>query len=256
MNRDRAARYRAQGFTLVELMIALAVGLVLVIVVAQLFLGSRRTFTTTDEVSRMQENIRFTYQLLSRTIHLGGYKSSPNTRVEDVFNAATPVLVGTEGATASDSDGFSIRFQGNSNGTGPADNSTFDCLGLPVAAGVMAVNTFTIALGRNGSNALFCNNGTTNAEIIPDVENMQVLYGVDNDSNLVVDTYAPAASVPNMNLVRSVRVALLFRSTNTAGLPAPSIRTFDLNGVTFGPFNDNLLRRSVTMTVNMRNRTP
>ncbi|MGZ5145108.1 MAG: PilW family protein, partial [Burkholderiales bacterium] len=57
-----------RGFTLIELMVAMTIGLMLTLVVANLFLGSRATFQTTDETSRMQENIRYAYQLLTRSI--------------------------------------------------------------------------------------------------------------------------------------------------------------------------------------------
>ena len=60
-----------------------------------------------------------------------------------------------------------------------------------------------------------------------------------------------------MNNVRSVRFALLFRTPNVGAAPAPdTTTTYVLNDLTVGPFNDTRLRRAVTMTVNMRNRTP
>lgn len=255
-------RRAARGFTIVELMVALAIGLALTVVIAQLFLGSRQTFRTTDDVSRMQENIRFTYQLLTRTIHLAGYKTSPNTRVEDIFNAATPVLAGAEGATAAAPDTFTVRFQGSSNGPGAADGTVVDCLGRPVGAGVMSTNIFTLQVGANGANALFCQSLLDGAaaqgpsELVSDIETMQVAYGVDTDNNLVVDSYVPANLVADMNQVRSVRVALLFRTANVGASPAPSTLVHDVNGVNFGPYADTRVRRPVTMTVNMRNRTP
>ena len=251
----------ARGFTLVEILVALTIGMVLTLVVAQLFLGSRRTYATTDEVSRMQENIRFSYQLLTRTIHMAGFKSSPNTKVDVVFNAATPVLVGVENAAPA-SDSFTVNYQGNSNGTAAAaDGSVVDCQGIPVAAGVMSTNVFTIAPGANGANALWCSTAAGNLEVVPDVENMQVLYGIDNNTDLVVDTYLRADQIADMNNVRSVRVALLFR-TPVEVLPAPQVSgaaagsPLSLNGVEFGPYTDRRVRRAVTMTVNMRNRTP
>ena len=57
----------------------------------------------------------------------------------------------------------------------------------------MSVNTFSIQAGKNGANALFCSaDGGPAAEIVPDVDNMQVLYGVDTDANLVIDTLPEA----------------------------------------------------------------
>lgn len=243
----------ARGFTLVELMVALAIGLVLTVVVAQLFIGSRETFRTTDAVSRLQENMRYSYQLMTRIVHLGGYKAAPNTLVDSVFGPGTPAIGGVDGATAADSDSFSVSYQGGSNGSDPAANGSItDCLGTPVAATATAVNTFTIGLGSNGANALLCN-GT---EIVADVENMQVDYGVDVNSDAVVDTYGPAGIVANMDQVRSVRVALLFSSEDATATPTASTLTYNLNGVVLGPYNDRRVRRAVTMTFNMRNRTP
>jgi len=174
--------------------------------------------------------------------------------------------VGVEGASPV-SDSFAVNFQGNSNGTsGVADGTVVDCQGIAINAGVMSTNTFTVALGRNGNNALWCNNGTLNLEIVPDVENMQVLYGIDNNTDFIVDTYLRADQIANMNNVRSVRVALLF-TTPAEVLPAPQVSgapvapatgegPLNLNGVEFGPYTDRKVRRAVTFTVNMRNRTP
>ena len=146
----------ACGFTLVELLVAMTLGLFLTVVVAQLFLGSRATYTTTDELSRMQENIRFTQQLLGRVLYLTSYMSSPNSyrERERTPNASTPVLFegGTTALTANEgagtaSDAFTVRFEG-SGPAGAADGTITDCLGRPIDSTTMAVNIFSI--GANG----------------------------------------------------------------------------------------------------------
>ena len=73
---------RERGFTLVEIMVSLTIGLLLTVAIASLFVNSRRTYATTEDLSRMQENIRYTYQELTRAMHLAGYKSSPNVSSE------------------------------------------------------------------------------------------------------------------------------------------------------------------------------
>jgi prepilin-type N-terminal cleavage/methylation domain-containing protein len=50
---------RHQGFTLVELMVALVLGLLVVIGATQLFLTTRQTFVTVEEVNRRQEVVSF-----------------------------------------------------------------------------------------------------------------------------------------------------------------------------------------------------
>lgn len=269
MNLYASTRYPYhRGFTLLELLIAMTIGMILTLVVSLLFVGSRRTYATTDDASRVQENMRYTYQLLNRMVHLAGYKSSPNSKTEEIFNAANPVLRATEGGGTAP-DAITVSFQGNSNGTTiAADGSIIDCLGASVPAGVTAVNTFTIASGANGAPALFCAVGSppgTAVEIVPNVANMQILYGVDDNADLVADRYVPATGV-TLDNVRSIRFAFLFVSPTASALltdsqkldksGTASARTYDLNGVSVGPFNDRFTRRAFTMTVSMRNRTP
>src|SRR4029077_6333003 len=92
-------RAGSRGVTLIELMIAVTIGLLIVVVLAQLFLGSRQTFATSDDESRMQDNIRFSQILLTRTVHLAGYKSQANSITTTVFKA-TPALAAVDRTAA------------------------------------------------------------------------------------------------------------------------------------------------------------
>src|SRR4051812_17045888 len=68
-----------RGFTLIEILIAVALGLLITAGLARLFVGSRQTFATTDDISRMQENVRLAMDVLGRTVRAAGYMSAPNT---------------------------------------------------------------------------------------------------------------------------------------------------------------------------------
>lgn len=268
-----------RGVTLVELLVAITIGLLLTIVIAQLFLGSRQTFATTDDVSRMHDNIRYTQQLLTRTIHLTSYKSQANSVTANVFSLAA-ALGGTNasgpisnGQAGTESDSVTVRYQGSGDKSSPAscksatppvcpgaDGLAVDCLGVAIDAGMMAENTFSIAPGANGRNALYCNNGVNNVEIVSDVENMQIRFGEDLDGDLVADRFlAPGASGMNLDKVVSVQIALLFQTPSVTAKVAPDAQTYDMFddlSVVLGPFNDRRIRRLVTTTVNLRNRTP
>lgn len=61
------------GLSLVELMIAMVIGLVLMTGVLQIFLGSKRVYTTQDALSRIQENGRLAVDFLSRDTRMAGY---------------------------------------------------------------------------------------------------------------------------------------------------------------------------------------
>ena len=261
----RSRRGRSRGVTLVELMIAVTLGLLLVVVLAQLFLGSRQTFATTDDVSRMQDNIRYTQILLTRTIHLAGYKSQANSVTATVFQAPNAALEAVDNAVPA-SDVLTIRYQGSgTGGGGAADGTIVDCLGQRVDAGVMVVNTFSVVTKPDGRNALFCFNGVgmmPGVEIVSDVLNMQILFGEDTDNDLVANRYITPSTVTlagNVNNVVSVRVALLFETPTQTSKAAPDDQVYYMlgdNAGKMGPYNDRRIRRLVVTTINLRNRTP
>jgi type IV pilus assembly protein PilW len=67
-------KHRQQsGFSLVELMLALALGLVVVTGIVQLFVGNSRTYETLTAQARLQENGRFALEFLSQAARSAGY---------------------------------------------------------------------------------------------------------------------------------------------------------------------------------------
>jgi len=78
------------GFSLVELMVALAIGLALVIVVSYAYLGSKQTFRVQDALSRMQENARFVFETMTFDIRMAGFTGCPTTTTPiNVLNNST-----------------------------------------------------------------------------------------------------------------------------------------------------------------------
>lgn len=66
---------RQKGFSLVELMIALVLGLFLVGGILYVFISNSQTFRTNEALSRMQENGRFAIDFISRDIREAGYNA-------------------------------------------------------------------------------------------------------------------------------------------------------------------------------------
>ncbi|MBE2211266.1 MAG: prepilin-type N-terminal cleavage/methylation domain-containing protein [Xanthomonadaceae bacterium] len=58
----------SRGFSLVELMVAMVIGLLVLAAAGGIFLTNRRTYTATENLSRLQENARFAFELMSRDI--------------------------------------------------------------------------------------------------------------------------------------------------------------------------------------------
>ncbi len=63
---------RQRGLSIVELMVALTIGLIIVIAVERIFVTSSGTFRATEGLSRAQETGRFAIEFMSRDIRMAG----------------------------------------------------------------------------------------------------------------------------------------------------------------------------------------
>lgn len=81
---------RELGFSLVELMIALVLGLVIISGVTGVFLSNKQSYRTNNALSQVQENSRIAFELLARDIRQAGLTGCGNTtRVANVLNNPT-----------------------------------------------------------------------------------------------------------------------------------------------------------------------
>jgi len=70
---------RQAGLTLVELMLALTLGLFLVAALAYLYTGQRQAWRTLDALARLQENGRFALESLGQNLRMSGYAGCRST---------------------------------------------------------------------------------------------------------------------------------------------------------------------------------
>jgi len=84
----RAGRY-SRGFSLVELMVALVLGLIIVGGVISLFLNNQQAARTNEGLGRLQENARTAFELLAREIRqVGGNPCGAVTTANVLLNPA------------------------------------------------------------------------------------------------------------------------------------------------------------------------
>jgi len=69
----RGLRGRPGGFSLVELVVALGIGLVVVVAMHNVFALQNRTFACQEQVVEMQQNVRAAMDLMSREVRMAGY---------------------------------------------------------------------------------------------------------------------------------------------------------------------------------------
>jgi type IV pilus assembly protein PilW len=82
----------ARGFSVIELMVAMTIGLVLVASVIEIFLGNRQTWRVQEASSRMQENARFAFDTLARDLRMAGYQGCPSLRAVTPRAVALPAV--------------------------------------------------------------------------------------------------------------------------------------------------------------------
>jgi type IV pilus assembly protein PilW len=120
---------RHAGFSVVELLVGLALSLMLLVGVLTLFANSRKTYESTERLARIQENARFALDQISRDIRGAGYKGCARR-----LNAATPLY-----NRLMDSGtvfwNFAIPLQGYEATSTSAWSPTFDAAIIPSATG-------------------------------------------------------------------------------------------------------------------------
>lgn len=113
-----------------------------------------------------------------------------------------------------------------------------------------------VAQGQGGQSVLmratYDGGAWTASPLVPGVQTMQVLYGVDTNADGIVDQYVPASAVTAATPVYSVRLGFLIEGQpGSAGASNPT--QFTILGTTVNTPQDTLQRRVYEMTVDLRN---
>jgi type IV pilus assembly protein PilW len=93
-------------------------------------------------------------------------------------------------------------------------------------------------------------------ELIDNVQDMQLMYGIDSGGDGNIDSYETASDVIDWTQVLNVRINLLFRSDNEYVTPKPQMLKFNETPINGGEDADRRLRNIFTNTVTLRNRVP
>ncbi|SFM00579.1 PilW family protein [Nitrosomonas communis] len=72
------------GFTLIEIMVAMTIGLLLMGGVITILISSHQTYRVNDALARIQENARYAFHILSKDIRMAGYSGCAGNDVSTV----------------------------------------------------------------------------------------------------------------------------------------------------------------------------
>jgi type IV pilus assembly protein PilW len=117
--------HKQQGMTLIELMVALAIGAFLMIGAITVFMQSRTTFRLTESVSRLQENARFALDVLEPDIRMAQYWGL-TTNTTAIANRARPTAANGIGV---DTCGTNFLINLDQHVAGSNNSYNFACAG-------------------------------------------------------------------------------------------------------------------------------
>ena len=254
-----------RGLSLVELMIALLLGLVLILGVSQITISSKQTYTVVNSQSQTQENARVVKHFLGRGLRHAGYWDDATTPM--LFPATggfeeNQILMAsnndsTDAAVLDGTDSITIRFNGSS------DSQLRSCIGTVPSENQIIVDRYYVAPagGTAPVARLMCSSqlqdlsgtviSTTVQPLIVGIENLQIEFGIAGSGGIT--EYVGAGSVSDWSEIRSVRYALLATSNQDA-TGDENTRTYQLlDGETHAASGDSRMRQVQRDTIFLRN---
>ena len=234
LNHPRQALLQ-RGMTLIELLVAMTLGLLIALAAAAALLVSRQGFTAVDASSQLRDNGRFLQSIVQRLGVQAGYKdlgfatntaAQPNSPAGMGPEGIRPYVFGLNNASRTStntwdqgtartstqlgygSDILVLRYQTSTTNPAAAasDETIIDCAGIapttaPMGADDTIVSILHVGVGSDGEPSLMCSRSNTGdapydtQPLVQGVENFQVLYGVDGVAP--GNTVVPLATAPD-----------------------------------------------------------
>lgn len=214
-----APRRRYLGVTLVELMVALAIGSFLLIGAVTVFVHSRTTFRVTESVSRLQENARFVLDAMEPDIRMAHYWGR-TSRTNKVLGRATPTDPVTIAVVGDCGQNWAINLAAELDGT----NNAYDW--TCAANGGAQANADTLIVRRVEQDFIAA----------PEAGTLQIQSARFQDSQLFLGAAVPPGFSPVTSRTHRLVVNGYYVSrTSAMGNTIPSLRTKQLVATAGGP---------------------
>lgn len=193
-----------KGFTLIELMVSIVISSIIMLGVVSVYSSSRKGQKINESVARVQENLRFAADMMTRDIRMAGYSGCKSSSVSNVLQDTESLPYKYENAVT----GFEA---------GSTFPSPFPAVGT--TAGLRVAGTDAIAIIRVSSTGFkITGHNAPSATISVDA----AAAGIEEDDILVVTDCNHSA---------------IFRVTGPANLPANDHINHNTGNVGDGPEN-------------------
>jgi type IV pilus assembly protein PilW len=222
---------RQAGFNLIELMIAMVLGLIVSLGITQVFLSAKNTYVTQDAAAGIQEDARFVLSKMLQEIRMVGMfgclqKITPPTANGSLFNQAqTKPIDYTSNAATGNVLTLITADVGTSGGT-PTWSIIYDCKAPSVAydgAQAAPVGKQVLPIRRVVytylNRQLLTTVGNNTTVLINNVEIFNVSFGVASSAADKVITSYVAVAPADPNLIRTVRISMQLTDPTTRAAP-------------------------------------
>ena len=272
--------YGERGFTLIELMVALVVGLLLLLMTLQVFMALKSANQLQGALASIQEDGRIALNLIAREVRQAGFRP---VVWNEPLAGYYPITANSVNGASNGNDTLQFMYMDSRDCNGTL-NTVID----PETGEAQALyKQETLSVDGNDNLRWTCEYGQDPANlaaqinsqlIIDGVDSFQVLYGVDTDlpPDMSVNEWTTADAISPENSVClqsqfrceaegllgsitngipiSIQIGLLVSSPQNAGVETDT-QTFTVLDVAVPAANDYLMRKLYTTTITLRNLT-
>ena len=220
MNKTMHIKSNKKGFTLVELLVAMAISGIVAGAIFTAFLSQQKSYLVQEQVAEMQQNIRAAMDIMVREIRMAGYDPTG-------FSGAT--ILGANSSNINIT--MDIDGDGNCSSTETITYSLYDAYGD-------SDNDIGRQVGSSSS---------TKRAVAENIEEIEFYYTLADGTN------ATAPATADYTKIRSVQIAILARAEHEDSKFSNSKNYTTPSGANWGPYNDGFRRRLLSTTVKCRN---
>jgi type IV pilus assembly protein PilW len=271
----RPSPAESPGFALIEILVALVIGLVVVGAVLASYISNAQTGRLQSAVAQMDEDAQIGLRILTRELLMAGYampaSMNADTRVfnqsyngravfgcDKGFSAApsnNPSTCVSSGGTPS----IEIAYEVDLYNSVVSNGKPTDCAGvaLPDSQNGITFNRYGVGSSTAGRSELRCTSGNNTIPLVDNVERLQFWYGQSDGGATPQLVRYTDASGADFSRVMSVRVCLLMRSSEAPAKAEDAAwqSYLDCDGASLTAA-DGRLRRVYFSTIALRSKTP
>jgi type IV pilus assembly protein PilW len=225
-------RFTSRGHTLLEMTIALALGMLIVTALLSMYRAQRAAFDRATDAARIHDSGAIALDMLGQQLQMAGFGSGIEA---SIFGCAQGRVVGADTAAsceslASHSDGVQVRYAADAVSTWPSTAGLpSDCIGQAVSDAIVTNRLYAKTSASTGEPELYCEGSGRQAQpMVEGIERIRIMYWLTGSptaldaSAITRDRWRNAYAADLCVLVRGF-AAQAKRRTNYAdctGLPA------------------------------------